>query len=129
MIPEQIFKALGDGTRLRMIALLMSRELCVCQIMDCLDLSQSNASRHLTILKNAGVLTGRKQAQWAYYRISGDFPEELRMYLSRMFADFSVYEGDQRRLKNCRVAETCGYKITEKKSRQIQTKKPGCLKN
>ena len=116
MIPEQVLKALGDTIRLRMVSLLMQRELCVCEIIDCLDLSQSNASRHLTILKNAGVLSGRKQAQWTYYIISDSFPEELRRYLSRVFAEHSVYAEDQKRLKNCRAAETCGYKTTEEKS-------------
>ena len=50
---EQIFKALSDRTRLRMVSLVMKHELCVCEIMEVLNLSQSNASRHLTILKNA----------------------------------------------------------------------------
>ena len=113
MIPEQVFKALCDTIRLRMVSLLMQRELCVCEIIDCLDLSQSNASRHLTILKNAGVLSWRKQAQWIYYKIDESFPAELQGYLSRVFTEHCVYAEDQDRLKNCRVAEICRCKITE----------------
>ncbi len=71
--PETIFKSLGDATRLRIFALLQDNELCVCEIEAALSLSQPNASRSLTILKNAGIIQSRKQAQWAYYKISDDF--------------------------------------------------------
>ncbi len=71
--PETIFKAFGDATRLRILALLQDQELCVCEIETALSLSQPNASRSLMILKNAGIIRNRKQAQWTYYKISGDF--------------------------------------------------------
>ena len=71
--PETIFKALGDATRLRILALLQDHELCVCEIEAALSLSQPNASRSLAILKNAGIIQSRKQAQWAYYKISDEF--------------------------------------------------------
>lgn len=109
---EQMFKALGDSTRLRMVSLLMQRELCVCEIMDVLHLSQSNASRHLTILKNAGVLSGRKQAQWAYYTLSETFPQELRQYLTRTFSGNTLYAEDRRRLETCNAAERCNHTTT-----------------
>lgn len=100
-----MFKALGDATRLRIMALLIDRELCVCEIMDCLDLTQPNASRHLTILKNAGLLSGRKQAQWAYYQISDTCPGELYQYLSRTLPDLPVSVQDRERLRACRTAD------------------------
>ncbi|MCZ0861409.1 metalloregulator ArsR/SmtB family transcription factor [Methanocorpusculum sp. MG] len=113
---EQIFKALSDSTRLRMVSLVMKRELCVCEIMGVLNLSQSNASRHLTILKNAGVLSGRRQAQWAYYKISEMLPQELYQYLSRTFFEDPLYAEDRKRLETCNAAEGCKYTTTEEQS-------------
>ncbi len=67
-------KALSDETRLRIVNLLYEKELCVCDIMEALKISQTKASRHLTCLKNAGLVSDRKHAQWVYYSIirSGD---------------------------------------------------------
>ena len=65
-----VFKALSDETRLRMVNLLYERELCVCDVMAVLQIPQAKASRHLIYLKNAGVVKDRKQAQWAYYSLA-----------------------------------------------------------
>ncbi len=62
-------KALSDETRLRIINLLYEKELCVCDIMETLQITQAKASRHLIYLKNAGLVADRKQAQWVYYSI------------------------------------------------------------
>ena len=67
----QIFKALGDGTRLRIMSLLINdEELCVCDIMEALNLPQSKASRHLSYLRNAGLVDDRRQGVWIYYKIN-----------------------------------------------------------
>ena len=69
----QIFKALGDETRLRIMALLVSaRELCVCDIMAALNLPQSTVSRHLSYLRNAGLVVDRRQGIWMYYRTNSE---------------------------------------------------------
>lgn len=62
-------KSLSDETRLRIVNLLFEKELCVCDIMEALEITQTKASRHLTILKNAGMVSDRKHAQWVYYSI------------------------------------------------------------
>jgi DNA-binding transcriptional ArsR family regulator len=62
-------KALSDETRLRIINLLYEKELCVCDIIETLGISQTKASRHLSYLKNAGLVSDRKHAQWVYYSI------------------------------------------------------------
>lgn len=67
-----VLKALSDATRLRMVNLLYERELCVCDIMEVLQIPQAKASRHLISLKNAGLVKDRKQAQWAYYSLVKD---------------------------------------------------------
>lgn len=109
---EQIFKALGDTTRLRILSLLLEQELCVCKIEYALSLSQSNASRHLTVLKNAGVLESRKQAQWAYYKISEKFCQEnpeLDKHLRKHLPKLPGFVEDNEKAKTSR-AEMCGCK-------------------
>ena len=67
-----VLKSLSDETRLRILNLLYDRELCVCDVMDTLQISQAKASRHLIYLKNAGLVKDRKHAQWAYYALTRD---------------------------------------------------------
>lgn len=63
-----ILKSISDETRLRIINLLYDgKERCVCDIMETLQISQAKASRHLTYLKNAGLASDRRHAQWVYY--------------------------------------------------------------
>lgn len=62
-----IAKALGDETRLRIMALLEEQELCACQIIEVFELANSTISRHLSVLKQAGLLQSRKSGRWIYY--------------------------------------------------------------
>lgn len=71
-----ILKALSDETRLRIINLLYEKELCVCDIMAILQITQTKASRHLIYLKNAGIVKDRRSAQWMFYCILKD--DELK---------------------------------------------------
>jgi ArsR family transcriptional regulator len=64
-----IFKALSDETRLRIIKLLEHGELCVCDLVAALDMVQPKVSFHLGVLKKAGLLKDRKQGKWMHYRI------------------------------------------------------------
>lgn len=66
----QIMKAMGDETRLRMLNLLNSGELCVCEIEYLLDINQSNASRHLNKLTVANLITYEKRTTYVYYSIN-----------------------------------------------------------
>ncbi len=66
----RLFKALGDETRLRIVALLSHGELCVCHLEDALNLAQPNVSRHLGILRQAGVVEHRREGSWVYYRLA-----------------------------------------------------------
>ena len=65
----EVLKALADETRLRIMNVLRKETLCVCDLEAVLNLSQSNASRHLTKLRNCRLIVAEKQAQWVYYRI------------------------------------------------------------
>lgn len=64
-----IFKALSDETRLRILKLLEHGELCVCDIVAALDMIQPKVSFHLGTLKEAGLIKDRKQGKWVHYRI------------------------------------------------------------
>ncbi|MGE4293492.1 MAG: ArsR/SmtB family transcription factor [Desulfovibrio sp.] len=65
-----VFKALGHPARLRMVRALGSGEKCVCELRDLVDLDMSTVSKHLSVLKNAGVVTGEKRGNWMFYRVA-----------------------------------------------------------
>lgn len=65
----KLFKALGDPTRLRIVKLLENGELCVCQLTAALKMGQSRISRHLSILKDCGLIEDRRQGRWVHYRL------------------------------------------------------------
>jgi len=67
---SRIFKALADETRLRILSLLEVREMCVCEIMVALDLTQPTTSHHLGLLENAGLVKDRKEGKWVFYSIA-----------------------------------------------------------
>jgi len=66
-----IASALGDENRLRMLLALRSGELCVCEITEFSELAPSTVSKHLSILRDAGLIDGRKEGRWVYYRLAG----------------------------------------------------------
>jgi ArsR family transcriptional regulator len=66
----RVFRALSDETRLRIVKLLLIRELCVCEIEQALNISQPRASRHLGILEDAGLLRSRRVGAWVHYSIA-----------------------------------------------------------
>ncbi|MEO2279230.1 ArsR/SmtB family transcription factor [Pseudoalteromonas pernae] len=70
-----IFKALGDDTRLQICLLIMhERELCVCELVSALELSQPKISRHLALLKDYSLLSTRKHKQWVFYSLNDQLP-------------------------------------------------------
>lgn len=77
-----MFKALADETRLTMMAMLLQHdELCVCDFVEVLDITQSKASRHLRYLCNAGLLDDRREGIWVYYRIAAGTSQEANALL------------------------------------------------
>ena len=67
---EFLFKALADGTRLRLISLIGDTEVCVCFLVAILKTSQPKISRHLAYLRRAGIVAARRQGKWIHYRLS-----------------------------------------------------------
>lgn len=97
----QLFKALSDETRLRILALLTAGELCVCDLMAVLELPQSTVSRHLAYLRNSGLVEDRRQGVWMYYRLAvpaGDLGE-IAGWLPGRLAELAGGRQDQELLR------------------------------
>ncbi len=99
----EIFKALSDETRLRIVHLLITagKELCCCEITDSLGESQYNISRHLKILKNAALIKDRKEGRWVYSYIANK-TDTFRKILFEAVSSLPKSEklkGDERNLR------------------------------
>ena len=68
----QIFKALCDENRIRILKLLHNGEMCACKLLDALNISQPTLSHHMKILCDAGIVSGRKDGKWTHYSICCD---------------------------------------------------------
>jgi ArsR family transcriptional regulator len=75
------FRALSDETRLRIIDLLRGEERCVCELTDTLGLGQSLLSFHLKALKDAGLVTDRREGRWSYYALNPDAFAQLEEFV------------------------------------------------
>ncbi len=108
----ELFKALADETRLRILNLLVRGELCVCDIMAVLDIGQSKASRHLAYLRNVGLVADRRSGVWMYYTLANsrgvthrrilEWLAEAATELPQAAADLKALRIRQRRVNQCR---------------------------
>jgi DNA-binding transcriptional ArsR family regulator len=101
-----LFKALSDETRLRIYSLLTKAELCVCEIEDILNLSQSLVSNHLAVLRRAGLVKARRDvedARWIFYRADPEAAAALRQKCATLL-EVAPAPGDRRRAEEvCRL--------------------------
>jgi ArsR family transcriptional regulator len=88
----QLFHALSDGTRLQILERLRGGERCVCDLTDALDAAQSRLSFHLKVLKDAGLLTDRREGRWMYYTIDLEKLAEASELLEGLAAPLSAAE-------------------------------------
>jgi ArsR family transcriptional regulator len=103
---SRLFKALADETRLRIVALLSHGELCVCHIQAALGLSQSNVSRHLGILRAAGVVQHRRDGTWVHYSLLHQADADSQRHLEDLAETFAKDPALRRRIAT--VRKTCG---------------------
>jgi ArsR family transcriptional regulator, arsenate/arsenite/antimonite-responsive transcriptional repressor len=89
---SRMCKALGDETRLRIVALLSHSELCVCHLESALALQQSNVSRHLGVLRAAGIVDTRRDGAWVYYALAAQEDEGCDALLKTMIRTFAPRE-------------------------------------
>jgi len=107
---SRLFAALGDDVRLRIVALLVHGELCVCHIEEALNLKQANASRHLSILRAAGVVTSRRQDRWVYYKLAPQGDEDCKRHMKALITSFAakdVLRRDVERLLKAKGPNSC----------------------
>jgi ArsR family transcriptional regulator len=107
---SRMFKALGDDTRLRILFLLQQKDLCVCEIVKILDVSQSKASRHLAYLKNAGLVEDRREGVWIYYTLDKSkdrFWQHLLAYLNGCYDRSQVLAADLVKLQGISKENLC----------------------
>ena len=81
-----VLKAAAEPSRLRILKALRDGELCACHLVELLGLAQPTVSRHLTVLRAAGLVRERKDGRWSYYRLGGH--DGLRRRVLRLVADF-----------------------------------------
>ncbi|MGL6104658.1 ArsR/SmtB family transcription factor [Romboutsia sp.] len=117
----QMLKALADDTRIRIINILREGALCVCEIEDILNITQSNASRHLNKLMNAKLVTYYKEAKFVYYKINEDtinsypFVKEL---LNNELSKIDNLNNDYDNLKNFKKQGLSCETLVEKRKKQ-----------
>jgi ArsR family transcriptional regulator, arsenate/arsenite/antimonite-responsive transcriptional repressor len=80
---ELLFRALADRTRLRLLNLMGTDEICVCFLVEGLKMNQPKISRHLAYLRRAGVVTARREGKWMHYRVA----EPPDVYGARIFRE------------------------------------------
>jgi ArsR family transcriptional regulator len=97
---EQLFQALGDRTRVRILNLLAEGEICVCFFVEVLDEPQPKISRHLAYLRGAGLVGTRREAKWMHYRITPPEHPAARRAFEAVLGTFAV----DRDLQKDRVA-------------------------
>jgi len=100
---QAIFKGCADETRLRLLNLLVEKsEVCVCDLVEVLGISQPKVSRHLAYLRRAGLVRDRKDGLWVYYRLDESPASETAFVLTALrevFAESSEMEEDRERLR------------------------------
>jgi ArsR family transcriptional regulator len=97
-----VFRALGDESRARILMSLVEGELCVCRIIGLLDLAPSTVSKHLQILKTAGLIECRKDGRWIHYRLSEDgrsAASEIIDLMKTALKEDPLIRNDKNRLK------------------------------
>ena len=113
---EAFFKGLADISRLRILNLLLHGELCGCDIQYVLEATQSNVSRHLTYLKNSGLVLDRRAGYRVYYRLTTKISQDHKLlfeYLQQAFRREKVFAGDLKILKNAIKQGACTVSTSE----------------
>jgi len=106
----QFFRAVSEETRLRIVMLLLSGELCVCDLMVILNEPQSKLSRHLAYLKHSGIVTSKRAGIWMHYSLKAPlneaYQEELHLFKEK-FSSLSPFKQDMRKMLRFKAKGGC----------------------
>ena len=120
----QLFKALADETRLRILNLVAHREVCVCHLVEALGLGQSKVSRHLAHLRNAGLVNDRRDGLWMYYSLAepkGHLHEQVLGLLKRSGCALPMAAEDLRALEGLgECSDLCAEHSPNKENQQCE---------
>jgi ArsR family transcriptional regulator len=97
-----VAKAIADQTRVRIIAALRYEELCVYEIVDALEITQSTLSTHLQVCRQANLVTTRKDGRWVYYSVSRHYSD----LVETIFSHFRLPESDEQLLRDAKRLKT-----------------------
>ncbi|MCU0453255.1 MAG: metalloregulator ArsR/SmtB family transcription factor [Bacteroidetes bacterium] len=108
----KVFKALSDPNRVRILKMVLVRELCLCEVRDVLGLSNSTVSKHLSILRDAGLILDSKDGKWVNFRVHDQADDEVVRsaiaLVRKSFDDDAVIREDLKRVKRVDRAKICG---------------------
>jgi ArsR family transcriptional regulator len=103
---EDVMKAVADPTRLRILKILEGGEMCVCQIIAVIALSQATISKHLFLLRSAGLIKDRRDKKWIFYSLDGSnrcpFSGTMLRNIRKWLGEDPVILGDNNRAKQAR---------------------------
>lgn len=120
-----ITKALSDENRVRALMALNCGELCVCQIIEMLELAPSTVSKHMSILKQARLVAGEKHGKWVYYKLAQDAPKavtEAIEWAKKHLVSESIIKADAKNLRAImkrRPVEVCRKQKASRAARTI----------
>jgi len=107
---HQVFKLLGERTRLRIMVLLTEGEMCICNLMACLGLPQSTVSRHMATMRLAGLVKNRREGKWIHYGLASPDSSLIDgvIRLLESLKDQSPHRDDLLRFRRLTSSKTCG---------------------
>lgn len=98
---ERVMKSVADPTRVRIMKLLEGGEMCVCQVIAVMEFNQSTISKHLFLLKAAGLVRERREGKWVHYSLDGSggspYARKMLKVLKNWLNDDPVVERDRKR--------------------------------
>lgn len=113
---DTMFRAFSERTRLRILHLLLDGEMCVGDLVAILETTQPRASQHLAYLRNAGLVTARKEGLWIYYSLAptqSSFHKKLLECLKHCFSEVPELQADEKRAAKLRRSGRCCSYSTE----------------
>ena len=108
----KIFKALSDQNRIRIIKMLEEKELCLCEISEVLGLANSTVSKHLSILRDSGLIVDYKEGKWVNFRLAKApeslYVKEIQNLIKDWLPDDETIRADRKKLSSVDRTEICG---------------------
>lgn len=107
----KILKALSDSNRIRILKILETKELCVCEISFVLGLANSTVSQHLSVLKDAGLIIEEKEGKWVNHRLASSpgssYITDLMPMIKKWLVDDKTIRSDLKKLEAANRNQLC----------------------